>query len=145
MSCSAEIRVVPVPVQMVPEMWNQALPHLERGDEAAHTNPVKLLLDLISSHAVLWVVFVDDALVAAYFSAIHFEDDGSKSLMVYGLGGGALRKWLRAMIDTMERHARANGCLYASFHGVGAWSRLVPEYEATPAGDGVALYRRALV
>jgi hypothetical protein len=144
MSCSAEIRVVPVPVQMVPEMWEPALPHLVRGDEAARTNPVKLLLDLISSHAVLWVVFVNDALVAAYFSSIHVEDDGNKELMVYGLGGGALRVWLRTMIATMEQHARANGCLYASFHGVGAWSRLVPEYTATPTGDGVALYRRAL-
>lgn len=138
------VRVMPVPLQMVPDVWEAALPHLVRGDEAANSNPVKLLLDLVSGHAVLWLVFVSDNLVAAYFSSIHIDDDGRKSLMVYGLGGGRLRVWLNTMICKMEAHALANGCAIAAFHGVAGWGRLTPGYKSTPVGDGVALYEKVL-
>lgn len=139
------VRVCPVPLQMVPDVWSQAAALLDKGNTAAKSNKVKVLLDLVSGHAVLWLVFVGDTLVAAYFSAIQIDDDGGKSLMVYGLGGSKLRVWLSAMIGKMEAHALANGCSAACFHGVNGWGRLVPHYQATPVGDGVALYRRALV
>lgn len=144
MCASDDVRVVPIPLELVPSMWDAALPHLTRGNQVAKMNPVKLLLDLVSRHAVLWCVFVDDELVAAYFSSVVLEDDGTKSLMVFGLGGRKLRTWLSAMICKMEAHAVDNGCGVASFYGVRGWSRLVPDYLATPDVDGVTLYQRAL-
>ena len=144
MSASDSVRVVPIPLEMVPAMWPAALPHLERGNRSAKLNPVELLLDLVSRHAVLWCVFVNDELVAAYFSAVVLEDDGTKSLMVFGLGGRKVRTWLDTMIRKMEAHAVGNGCSVASFFGVRGWSRLVPHYQATASDDGVTLYQRVL-
>ena len=145
MSASDSVRVVPIPAAMVPAMWDAALPHLVRGNRVAKLDPVRLLVDLVKRHAVLWCVFVDDELLAAYFSSVVLDDDGRKSLMVYGLGGRMLSAWLNTMICKMEAHAMANGCTVASFHGVRGWSRLVPQYQAIPAGDGVALYQRVLI
>lgn len=144
MSASDSVRVVPVPLQMVPEMWEAVLPHLTRGDQVARSNPVKLLLDLVSGHAVLWCVFVSDELVAAFFTSVVLEDDGRKSLMVYGLGGGRLRVWVDGALATLEAHARGNGCFAQCFYGRRGWSRVVPHYQSTPAGDGVALYQKVL-
>lgn len=144
MSASDSVRVVPIPLELVPSMWNAALPHLTRGNRVAKLHPVRLLLDLMSRHAVLWCVFVDDELVAAYFSAVVLEDNGAKSLMVFGLGGRKLRTWLNTMICKMEAHAVGNGCSVASFYGVRGWSRLVSHYQATAADGGVTLYQRAL-
>lgn len=144
MSPSANVRVYPVPLQMVPDVWGQALPLIERGNQVAKSDPVTLLLDLVTGHAVLWLVFVSDSLAAVYFSSVCLEDDGRKSLMVHGLGGGRLRAWLASMVETMEAHAKAQGCWASGFYGVKGWGRLVPQYDETPHGDGVSLYRRAL-
>lgn len=146
MSASAEtVRVMPVPVPMIGAMWPAVWPYIERGNQVANLDPERLLVDLATLHAVLWCVFVNDGLAAAYFSSVEVHDDGRKSLMVYGLGGRDLRAWLPKQIEVMEAHARGEGCQAAGFYGVKAWTRLVPpEYEATPAPDGAVLYSRAL-
>lgn len=144
MSASADIKVLPVHRGLIAQMWPHALPHLERGAAVGKIDAAELLADLWNVRTVLWCVFKDGQITAAYFSSIHEGDAEGRFLMVYGLGGTDVRAWLPDLVETMEEHAKANRCDRACFHGAPAWARLVPQYTKLPATDGAALFERVL-
>lgn len=142
MSASADIKVLPVHRGLIGKMWPHALPFVERGAAVSKIDPAELLADLWNVRTVLWCVFKDGQITAAYFSSVHEGNAEGRFVMVYGLGGDGVRAWLPELVDTMEAHAKGNECDRICFHGAPGWGRLLPHYTKLPATDGAALFER---
>lgn len=143
MSASAEIRIVPVPRGLLGEVFRLALPYLIKGAAVSELDDEELAADLLNGNAVLWCIFVDDNMTAAFFTAVHADDDG-RFLNIYGFGGEGVRVWIDKLQDVMEDHAARNECRSVRFYGRRAWGRLVPRYQPIASENGATIYERAI-
>jgi hypothetical protein len=90
----------------------------------------------------LWLVLEDGQPVAAWFTDINVEDDGSRWIGVYGLNGRGVRQWARALADRMVEFAREERCARVLFAGRRAWGRLVPECKPLREERGAVIWER---
>ena len=143
MSPSAEIRVLPIPANLVDVMWPHVCPWLTKGLAAAQTSTLDgILRDVNNGTDHLWCIFENEGLVGAFVTAVYV--DQGKYLGIYGLGGRGLRNWAREIDLAMQTEARRCGVDRYRFAGRRGWSRVLPGLAHRGAVNGHDIWERAL-
>lgn len=120
------VACIPVPKEHVHAVWSAAAPMLDR---ALATVPGTMTLDdlllgLQTDEYMLWVVFIDKTLVAAFTTRI-VEYPRRRALSIDWVGGSRMREWFSPVMEVIRRHARYNGCRHVEGYGRDAWFRWV--------------------
>lgn len=138
-------RIVPIPRQMIGDMWMHVAPHLLKGlSKATDVTLQQVADDLVNGTDQLWCVLHKDRVLAAFLTAVYLDEEhGTKFLGVYGLGGTEIEIWGRELGDKMLEAAIAAGCTSVRFTGREAWSRVLPNYRITGQRLGEAIFERA--
>lgn len=81
---------------------------------------------LVAKKGLLWVLVVDQRIVAACTSSL-VRYRGGLACRVVSVGGSQAQ-WVEC-IAAMERYAKDEGCYKVIFDGRRGWSRVLPGYE----------------
>ncbi|MGC4008870.1 MAG: hypothetical protein QM805_07765 [Pseudomonas sp.] len=73
---------------------------------------------------VLWVVFIDNKIVAALTSRI-VDYPRRKAMALDWIGGTRMKQWFGPVHRQMVIHARHNGCTHMEGYGRTAWLRWI--------------------
>jgi hypothetical protein len=132
-----DIRIAPVHPQVLDTIWEDVAAWLEPAIKTADGKfSIEDIKDEILSHTlVLWMVW-ENGKPSAFYTTRIIEYPQRKALALDWLGGTGIRRWMDAVLDNVEEHARNNNCLHLEGYGRMAWGRLLkrrgwePEYVA---------------
>lgn len=135
-----ELKIVCVPPNMFGAAW------LKLGDLVPDAVRVAgdlgdIVARIEDATLQLWIA-ADGKPLAAWFTDINIEEDGSRWIGVYGLNGSGVRRWARALSDQMVEFARAEQCARVMFAGRKAWGRLVPGCRPVREEGGHMIWER---
>lgn len=108
---------------LLPEMLPRLAPHLAKGLGAIKFDPVNLASAIEADLAQVWAIFDRSEVVGAFMTSILTQDDGSRDLDVYGLGGDRIMAWGKALSDRMADFAKHHDCRRVVFAGRKALAR----------------------
>lgn len=114
---TAKIDIMQIPLTMLPDMAQHVGEHLARGIDGSGRHPFELAVDVARNHAQVWAIFTDGKVVGAFMTAIVIDENGKKSVDVFGLAGAGIMKWGRVLSDRMVDFAKANDCTRVVFAG----------------------------
>lgn len=119
----------PVPVDQVYLVWNDVAPMLERAIKTARGKCTidDVLAGVKNGSYLLWVVFIDDEIVAAITSRV-IEYPRCKAMALDWIAGKRMKDWIETANETMVIHARHNGCTHMEGYGRPAWIRWNARY-----------------
>jgi len=117
---STEIRILPVPVDMVANMWPYIGPHLAKGAEVDPDFDISRAADLVAQGLTqIWAIWRGPHIVAALCTTFVSDDDkpGEIAMDIHGLGGNYLTEWIETLCDLMLEWATANKAHRIIFRG----------------------------
>lgn len=118
MSASGDFQIGTLPVDALPAMMPHIAPMLSKGLGAAPNVSIEQeMSDAISGITKVWVVMKDAKVVAALFTSVVHDDDGTLALDVYGMGGDGIQKWGKPLSNVLADFAKSQGCKRAVFYG----------------------------
>jgi hypothetical protein len=143
---TSELKILPVPRQMIAPMWMHVAPFLLKGLRAATDMTLATMVDdLVEGVDTLWTVLDGKEVVAAFTTAVFTDEEtGTRFLGVQALGGQNLERWAETLGETMAAHAKRLGVPAVRFTGREAWSRVLPTYRITGHRGSEATFERAV-
>ncbi len=142
MRSRAEISMIPHP--LIPRLWPQLAPYVERGAVAAGMTAGEALNMVAQGRAEMWLLAMAGRVVGAFLTVLDASEAGRRFVGVVALAGDGARAWARLARDTVIDYGRAHGCEAARFHGRRAWLRFFPDFQQIGERHGVGLYERAI-
>lgn len=134
------IRIVPVPRDMLCQMWPHVLPFLMKANTSARLE--EIVADIDVGTDALWMIFDDDKPVAAFLTCLALDESGTPYLAIHSLGGKGVKRWNDAVDETMQPEARRAGVDRIRFCGRAAWSRVHPTLRVVGTYAGETVYER---
>lgn len=135
------MKISSVPVEAVDSVWPMVEPMLQR---ALDKNPGlytarDLKKDLVEGAQVLWVIFADGNIDAAFTSRV-VQYPVSRMLVVEYLGGDHMVDWLEHGLEILESYANDMGCTRMEVYGRKGW-KILKKYGWQ---DAAVIYRKEL-
>jgi hypothetical protein len=120
---------IPIPIDHVEMVWDRVAPMLEPALKTAtgKCNIQDLQVSVLSGLYLLWVVVIEDEIVAAITTRI-IDYPQCRALAMDWIGGGKMRQWLPVAMAAMVSHAKHNGCTHMEGYGRAAWTRWLEKY-----------------
>lgn len=134
---SEDLLISPIRPELVDTIWPAAAEMLK---PAVATTEGKVEIQdvrdqIMSGVLVLWMAWRENKPVAFYTTRI-VEYPQRRAMVIDWVGGAEMRHWMDLALDTVEKHARNNGCQHLEGYGRLAWGRVLkrrgwnPEYVA---------------
>ena len=98
--------------------------------------PIDLLKLAMAGQVGIWFCEVDGKVVAVLVSEVK-QYPRRRVLEMLFAGGSGMSQWGRAMVETLDAHARQTGCSHIAAIGRPGWARVWGGY---PTGDVVLVY-----
>ncbi len=125
-----EARLVGVPAVQIPPLWPRIEPLVRRG--LAHADgryrPEDLLRGLLGRDMQLWLVAGDGIEAVCITEIVRYPRQRRCNLFL--CAGTGMRRWV-PLRETIERWARAQGCVAIELQGRPGWSRVLRDYQQT--------------
>lgn len=117
---------IPIPKDAVHHFWGKVEGILDKAVRTARgkfkIEDVKAGLD--SGVYLLWVVMIDDEIVAAVVTRIT-KYPRCNAMSLDWIGGKRMKEWIGVVNETMVAHAKHNGCNHLEGFGRPAWLRWI--------------------
>lgn len=127
------VHILPIPKELARATFPILGNHILGGLANANHPPEQMAEDVNAGRSMLWGIWANKEPVAAFLTSIRRDDDGTRFVLVYALGGSHLDKWAADLGDEMIRYAQHEKVDAVRFAGRKAWARVLPSYTATPA------------
>lgn len=117
---STEIRILPVPVDMLEPMWPFIGPHLAKGAQVDPDFDIERAAELVTQGLTqIWAIWRGPNVVAAFCTTFlnDGDRDGELALDIHGMGGSYLPEWIDLCSSLMLEWAAANKAHRIIFRG----------------------------
>lgn len=120
--------LVCVDPEKVDELWPHVRPFIDAAfdTELGDDNTDSVKADLDARHALLWIVWNGNKLIAAATTKI-VRVPAKKLCIITTCAGQDLSRWLHFLVD-MEKYAKAEGCDAMRIMGRRGWKAMLPTY-----------------
>lgn len=123
------IEVSLVPRQGLPDIWDEAAPHLEEAVKHAdgRASMADTLLNCLKGFETLWVAFDGNDVIGALTVTVT-EYPGMKLLTGNLLGGKRFDEWAPPMIDALRAFGQEMGTSGLEYGGRDGWVRMMKKF-----------------
>lgn len=127
------MRVSAVPKEAVKYIWKDVEKVLKKSVATAETKIqlIDVLKGILDDTYVLWVVFEEDEVVAAFTTRI-IEYPQRRSMALDWVGGSRMKEWLDIGMEKVIEFASLNNCEHLEGYGRKAWGRALSKYGFYP-------------
>lgn len=127
------MRVSAVPKEAVKYIWKDVEKVLKKSVATAETKIqlIDVLKGILDDTYVLWVVFEEDKVVAAFTTRI-IEYPQRRSMALDWVGGSRMKEWLDIGMEKVIEFASLNNCEHLEGYGRKAWGRALNKYGFYP-------------
>ncbi|MEK9985993.1 MAG: hypothetical protein VW879_14745, partial [Opitutae bacterium] len=123
------MRVSTVPKESVKYIWKDVERVLEKSVDTAEgkLRLIDVLKGILDDTYVLWVVFDNDEIIAAFTTRI-IEYPQRRSMALDWVGGSRMKEWLDIGMEKVIEFASLNNCEHLEGYGRKAWGRALSKY-----------------
>lgn len=116
-----------IPPDDVPKLWHIVAPLLSEAVTLSEGRyDMRAVLDsLRARHSLLWVIYDDDLVVRAAFTAAKRQYPKAAWLAVEFMGGDGMHEWIAAVVDTLTSYAKDSGLAGLEMSGRTGWKRVL--------------------
>lgn len=127
------MRVSTVPKESVKYIWKDVERVLEKSVDTAEgkVRLIDVLKGILDDTYVLWVVFDNDEIIAAFTTRI-IEYPQRRSMALDWVGGSRMKEWLDIGMKKVIEFAALNECKHLEGYGRKAWGRALSKYGFYP-------------
>ena len=127
------MRVSAVPKEAVKYIWKDVEKVLKKSVATAETKIqlIDVLKGILDDTYILWVVFEEDDVVAAFTTRI-IEYPQRRSMALDWVGGSRMKEWLDIGMEKVIEFASLNNCEHLEGYGRKAWGRALSKYGFYP-------------
>jgi hypothetical protein len=121
-----DIKCLPVPDQYIDAVWPTIEPMLARAVATANgkADTGDILDGARAGTYLLWVVLIDEVIVAAITSRI-IQYPKCRALALDWVAGSKMKQWLAPSFRVMREHAASNKCTRMEGYGRDAWLKWI--------------------
>jgi len=124
MGKAQDIKIIPVPLPVIGQVWGQVSPLLYAGlAEASNMTLADVLDGIFDGTYHLWAIYADGAICAAFVTSV-MRDGDMRFLDVSALAGEGIITWGKPLSSAMNNHAKELGCEKVRFVGRRALERV---------------------
>ena len=127
------MRVSAVPKEAVKYIWKDVEKVLKKSVATAETKIqlIDVLKGILDDTYILWVVFEEDDVVAAFTTRI-IEYPQRRSMALDWVGGSRMKEWFDIGMEKVIEFASLNNCEHLEGYGRKAWGRALSKYGFYP-------------
>ena len=127
------MRVSAVPKETVKYIWKDVERVLKKSVSTAvgKMDLIDVLRGILDDTYVLWVVFENDIIIAAFTTRI-IQYPRRRSMALDWVGGNRMREWQDMCIKVVVSFAKENNCQHLEGYGRKAWGRALKKYGFYP-------------
>jgi hypothetical protein len=127
------LKVSAVPKETVKYIWKDVEKVLKESVETAigKMKMIDVLKGILEDTYVLWVVFEEDKIVAAFTTRI-IKYPQRKSMALDWVGGSRMKEWLDIGMEKVIDFAIQNDCQHLEGYGRKAWGRALRKHKFYP-------------
>jgi hypothetical protein len=119
-----------VPPAMVPDVWNEVAPILNRALKTAggRYRIDDLFMECFQGQQHLWVAMDNVKNIIGALTTRFIEYPGRRMLSGQFCAGVRMRDWQDEMLSTLDSWAKDGGCTGFEMTGRGGWERVLKNY-----------------
>lgn len=128
------MRISLVPTEAVKLIWKDVERVLKKSVATVKDKAevIDVLDGIFDGSYALWVVLDDDDAIVAAFTTRILVYPHRKALALDWVGGTRIREWSDALIETIRRYAKEQGCEHLEGYGRKGWGRFLEKYGFYP-------------